>query len=1087
MMMIYSIFLFVFILIYHLNISFAQNPIAETQVDVRSELERQNTTNILWRDDSITTFSSYSRTNLYYVTSTRTYRPLAPATTTDAFHLIDSDCFCSYDQTINLLSCSPYLKDSFSYPLPYINTPTINVTLTSCKFFSKHLNLPLINGRNIDYLRLDDVNHKDYLVIDRTSFSSYRINHIYILCGYTQPITILLISNETFLSSFINLSLRTLYIDSCYLVTLNNTLNRLSYLESITLNNIEKFSWHDFQQEIIYLPNLRYIYIGEEISSTKNNIFNALSCQDILPQWILTYHLIQTCSCKLISFLTTIQHYNNISKCPNSDNRIEYIKDICLFNGKKYQIQNRPNLFCNKCLSYRCSNQTLCTEAYDSEPNCLLLSGHYYDTIRTRIPRTSYTKQFLPQESQEDQNINLNTTLDSNGFSSVATVLINSNRNSTECSSNDSKIFHETFAEMLDRPWAPEVYTLQQPITTASIQPPSSTQQTIWQELLISLDRSVQHINDSEPKFEFQSKPISTMSLHFSTAQQPQEIFGWQITNDNIITANITNIQSIDKNVTSRVFLKFNTNKPYKFNCNISNSFNNCTNRYSITSIKSQKLFYKTDRIPEYDVISITAPNQNQNVTFYFDQKISSIDTFEYSINITNSTTIDTFYDQLDFMILEGSCMYLNTTSMIWQTDGCFTHRQLSNSTSVICTCQHLTMFTVFFSLTCANPSKTVEIFSWIGCGLSIIGLSITLLMFIAMSISRGTENSSHGLSSSNTSSSQEIRRRIVNKPRHLSIVKSMLFILCILLILMNILIFILTFVKSNQNLSCKILSALLYYFTLSAFIWKLLFALQQSLFLTNTFQPQWSNRTLFTIYLILTFIIPICPLLVMFVKYKNSTFISSQCNYCWLTREFLLYGLIIPILIIICLNIILYLYTMIYLCMTNRQHKGLRSTKSEHSRRIQNFKIGLFFAIIMGFSWIFGFLVLIPNTYVQLFGNILFCVINSFQGFAFSIMVFFMIKRKSFLRCCCFWKNQNQIKTTMISQSIILQESLPTSNDNGNIKIKSIHNSSIHTSSTISGGDTNTHDIFDHYRHHKLPTEKETNEDEHIDSLPTL
>ncbi|CAF2351180.1 unnamed protein product [Rotaria sp. Silwood2] len=1078
--MTYSIFLFVFILIYHLNRSLAENSFLKTQVGVRQDFEEQNTANIVGHDDSITNFSLHSPMNSYDVT---TYWSSIRSMIMNTFRLTGSNCVCSYDQLINLLSCSPYSQDPSSDPLSSINKRVINITLTSCNFFSNHLNLPLITKNSIDYLRLHDVNHQGHLIINERSFSSYTINHIYILYGYTQPTTKLLISNETFSSSLINLSLRTLYIDSCYLVTLNKTLNRLFFLESITLINIEQFSWYDFQQEIKYLPKLRYIYIGDEILSTTNKIFNVLSCQDILPQWILTYLSIQTCSCQFISFLTTIQHYNNISKCPNSDNSIEYINDVCLFNGKKYQIQNQKNLFCNKCLSYQCSNQTLCTEAYDSQPICLSLSKDYYETIHNRIPIKSNTKQNFFQESQEYLSTNPNRTLDSNGFYSVAITLINSNRNLTEYSSNDAQMFHETFAEMLKRPWAPEVYT-----SSGYPEGPSSlTQPIIWQQLLNSLDRSVQYIDDNEPKFEFHSKPISTISLRFKTEEQPQEIFGWQITNDNIVTANITDIQSIDKNVTSRVFLKFNTNKAYKLHCNISKSLNNCTNRFSITSIKSQKLFYKTNRIPEYDVISIVAPNQNQYVTFYFDQKISSIDTFEYSINTTNSTIIDTFYDQLDLMISEGICMYLNTTSMIWQTDGCLTDRQLSNSSSITCTCKHLTMFTVFFSLTCANPSKTLEILSWLGCGLSIIGLSITFLMFIFISLYRRTENSSHGISSSNTSSSQELRRRIMNKPRHISIVKSMLFILCILLILMNILIFILTFVKPGRNLGCTILSALLYYFTLTAFIWKFLFALQQSLFLTNLFKPQWSNKTLFTIYLILTFSIPVIPLLIMFVKYENLTFISSTCNYCWLSREFLIYGLIIPILIIICLNIIFYFYTMIYLCMRNRQQIGLRSTKSEHSRRIQNFKIGLFFAIIMGFSWILGFLVLIPNTYVQLFGNILFCMVNTFQGFAFSIMVFFMTERKSFLHYCCFWKNKNQIKTATNSQSIILQESLPISNDNDNIKIKNIYNSSIHTSSTTSGGDANIHDTFDHCRIKKLPTQKAIYEDEHIYSSPKL
>jgi hypothetical protein len=304
----------------------------------------------------------------------------------------------------------------------------------------------------------------------------------------------------------------------------------------------------------------------------------------------------------------------------------------------------------------------------------------------------------------------------------------------------------------------------------------------------------------------------------------------------------------------------------------------------------------------------------------------------------------------------------------------------------------------------------------------------------------------------------------------------------------MNLLIFILTFIKSGRNLTCTIFSALLYYLTLTSFLWKFFFALQQSLFITNIFQPYWSDRTLFLIYVILTFSLPVCPLLIMFIKYEDLTFISSTCNYCWLSREFLLYGLIIPILVIICLNIIFYLYTMIHLCIRNRQQPGLRSTKSDHSRHMQNFKIGLFFAIIMGFSWILGFLVLIPNSYLQLIGNILFCIVNSLQGFAFSVMVFCMLERKSFRKCCCFWRYKTrQMKPTSNSTCINPVQTIPISNDDNDNKMKTIYNSSIYTLSTTSSNENNnTHDTLNHFRKRNLSTEKEEDEDEeHIYSTP--
>lgn len=180
---------------------------------------------------------------------------------------------------------------------------------------------------------------------------------------------------------------------------------------------------------------------------------------------------------------------------------------------------------------------------------------------------------------------------------------------------------------------------------------------------------------------------------------------------------------------------------PFSFVLFSSQVGNSCSNRYSITSFKTSKLFYDTDRVPEYDVLSINAPENNQTVTFYFDQKVAWNETYDSSWQsnissnaISNTSLADSFYDQLDSMIPQGTCMYLNTSAMVWQTDGCYTDREKSTSTSVTCTCEHLTMFTVFFSLTCATPSKTLYILSWIGCALSLIGLVCALILLMILS-----------------------------------------------------------------------------------------------------------------------------------------------------------------------------------------------------------------------------------------------------------------------------------------------------------------------------------------------------------------
>jgi hypothetical protein len=495
-------------------------------------------------DPSGARIPSFRPSDLSYGTRSPTYWPSTPSIFTKAFPLTNSNCFCLYDHLINLLLCSPLLKNSPSFPLSSTNISLINVTLSDCIFSNNHLNLPTIRGKVIDHLWLYDVNLQDYLVFDKTSFSSSTINHLHILYSSTEQITMLLISNDAFPSS-----ISTVHFDSCYLIALNQPLNRLFMLESITLLNIQQFSWYDIQQQIIRLPKLRYVYIGEEILSTSNKIFNVISCQDLSSQWIFSYRSLQTCSCKLMSFLRTIYRWKNFYKCPNSSNTIDIIDDVCQFNGQEYRIQNQTDLFCNKCLSYQCPNGTLCAEVSDSAPVCGLLSRYDYETIRSRVPLTSYTKPFLLQESQNYLAMQPNKTLEPTGFNSIATILIDSNQNHTENSLSDAQMFHQTFSEMLSRPWSPAVYNS----PTAS--------PAVWQQLLASLDESIKNINDSDSEFEFQSPYISTMSLRFPSEQPPQQILSWLITNNNQITTNITNFQAYDKNITSRVFLKIDNNQ----------------------------------------------------------------------------------------------------------------------------------------------------------------------------------------------------------------------------------------------------------------------------------------------------------------------------------------------------------------------------------------------------------------------------------------------------------------------------------------------------------------------------------------------
>ena len=318
-----------------------------------------------------------------------------------ALSLPNSNCFCTFDALTNLLTCSPGLKSNMSNVLPTGNRSIINMTLNSCRFSNNHLNLFNFVGQRIDLLILADTNQQDYLVFDRSSFESYRINQMIIYYTVQQRVTILLMSDDTFSSLMLRSSLISLRIESCYLLVLPNTFRNLENLRSIILVDIDQFSWSDFQREIRPLTQLRSLIIQDETKISRKNIANVLSCNDFFKQWTFVYRSLQTCSCELISFLKSLRSYDKTYQCLNSLMVVDLFIDRCELNGKEYLLtENNTSQYCSRCLNSRCSPDTVCIETTSSSPTCVPRSRLDYEIIRQRVPPSPLTNKFLFRETQ---------------------------------------------------------------------------------------------------------------------------------------------------------------------------------------------------------------------------------------------------------------------------------------------------------------------------------------------------------------------------------------------------------------------------------------------------------------------------------------------------------------------------------------------------------------------------------------------------------------------------------------------------------------------------------------------------------------
>lgn len=67
-----------------------------------------------------------------------------------------------------------------------------------------------------------------------------------------------------------------------------------------------------------------------------------------------------------------------------------------------------------------------------------------------------------------------------------------------------------------------------------------------------------------------------------------------------------------------------------------------------------------------------------------------------------------------------------------WSSEGCRLVTNQTTSEEVVCECDHMTNFAILLdvSQTQSNPLE-LQIITWIGCGISMAGLFITIVTFL--------------------------------------------------------------------------------------------------------------------------------------------------------------------------------------------------------------------------------------------------------------------------------------------------------------------------------------------------------------------
>ncbi|XP_006528877.1 adhesion G-protein coupled receptor G2 isoform X9 [Mus musculus] len=302
-----------------------------------------------------------------------------------------------------------------------------------------------------------------------------------------------------------------------------------------------------------------------------------------------------------------------------------------------------------------------------------------------------------------------------------------------------------------------------------------------------------------------------------------------------------------------------------------------------------------------------------------------------------------------------------------WSSDGCSVKDKRMNET--ICTCSHLTSFGILLDLsrTSLPPSQMMALtfITYIGCGLSSIFLSVTLVTYIAF---------------------EKIRRDYPSK---------ILIQLCAALLLLNLIFLLDSWIALyNTRGFCIAVAVFLHYFLLVSFTWMGLEAFHMYLALVKVFNTYIRKYILkFCIVgwgipaVVVSIVLTISPDnygIGSYGKFPNGT----PDDFCWINSNVVFYITVVGYFcVIFLLNVSMFIVVLVQLCRIKKKKQlgAQRKTSIQDLRSIA----GLTF--LLGITWGFAFFAWGPVNVTFMY---LFAIFNTLQGF--FIFIFYCAAKEN-------------------------------------------------------------------------------------------
>ncbi|KAJ8022249.1 Adhesion G-protein coupled receptor G4 [Holothuria leucospilota] len=179
----------------------------------------------------------------------------------------------------------------------------------------------------------------------------------------------------------------------------------------------------------------------------------------------------------------------------------------------------------------------------------------------------------------------------------------------------------------------------------------------------------------------------------------------------------------------------------------------------------------------------------------------------------------------------------------------------------------------------------------------------------------------------------------------------------------------------------CRIAAMAIHYFCLTTVAWTC--AESVNMYFMFVKYRRASITNFLPISFLLAYGLPLIPTLIVYFidpyEYKLDDYCFLHPGYC------LSFGMLLEILLMIIFNIVI--YVLVVKQVLFRPMLSQRTTQEKRKEIVNRLQYIALFWILLGLSWTFGFLILIPNRKTQTF-EILFCVFTSLQGVLLFLFV---------------------------------------------------------------------------------------------------